>query len=282
MATNYTTNYQLNQWEPTDAVQRVDFNTDNATWNDQPKATGLTASAITENVYIETGYVDVTSVPGVSYAEAGKTFVIAANTIATTGTGYTYQIGAGDPVYQASNKALRIDGANVTGDITITTNVYRVSGDIGNGDGYVTAGTTYTVGDKDSRQGTGVKYTMDDATGYAAYGDSAVIATVNADITIEAGYVKVTVSASGTVDDFAVTTTENTTAVDANAETTYVKVGSTITVANVDAGGAGDTLYAKIADSDGDITSKTDITNLDDQITGVAKEKDITVTIADT
>ena len=30
MATNYTTNYQLNQWEPTDAVQRVDFNTDNA------------------------------------------------------------------------------------------------------------------------------------------------------------------------------------------------------------------------------------------------------------
>ena len=30
MATNYTTNYQLNQWEPTDAVQRVDFNADNA------------------------------------------------------------------------------------------------------------------------------------------------------------------------------------------------------------------------------------------------------------
>ena len=30
MATNQTTNYQLNQWEPTDAVQRTDFNTDNA------------------------------------------------------------------------------------------------------------------------------------------------------------------------------------------------------------------------------------------------------------
>ena len=30
MATNYTTNYQLNQWEPTDAVQRVEFNQDNA------------------------------------------------------------------------------------------------------------------------------------------------------------------------------------------------------------------------------------------------------------
>ena len=30
MATNYTTNYQLNQWEPADAVQRVDFNADNA------------------------------------------------------------------------------------------------------------------------------------------------------------------------------------------------------------------------------------------------------------
>ena len=30
MATNYTTNYQLNQWEPTDQVQRTDFNADNS------------------------------------------------------------------------------------------------------------------------------------------------------------------------------------------------------------------------------------------------------------
>ena len=30
METNQTTNYQLNQWEPTDAVQRVEFNQDNA------------------------------------------------------------------------------------------------------------------------------------------------------------------------------------------------------------------------------------------------------------
>ena len=30
MATNYTTNYQLNQWEPTDPVIRTDFNADNA------------------------------------------------------------------------------------------------------------------------------------------------------------------------------------------------------------------------------------------------------------
>ena len=30
MATNYTTNYDLCQWEPTDAVQRVEFNADNA------------------------------------------------------------------------------------------------------------------------------------------------------------------------------------------------------------------------------------------------------------
>ena len=30
MATNYTTNYQLNQWEPTDQVLRTDFNQDNA------------------------------------------------------------------------------------------------------------------------------------------------------------------------------------------------------------------------------------------------------------
>ena len=30
MATNQTTNNQLNQWEPTEAVQRVEFNQDNA------------------------------------------------------------------------------------------------------------------------------------------------------------------------------------------------------------------------------------------------------------
>ena len=30
MASKYTTKYQLNQWQPTDAVQRLDFNADNA------------------------------------------------------------------------------------------------------------------------------------------------------------------------------------------------------------------------------------------------------------
>ena len=30
MATNQTTNYHLNQWEPTDQVLRTDFNADNA------------------------------------------------------------------------------------------------------------------------------------------------------------------------------------------------------------------------------------------------------------
>ena len=29
MATNQTSNYQLNQWEPTDQVLRTDFNADN-------------------------------------------------------------------------------------------------------------------------------------------------------------------------------------------------------------------------------------------------------------
>ena len=30
MASNYTTNYNLCQWEPTDQVKRTDFNEDNA------------------------------------------------------------------------------------------------------------------------------------------------------------------------------------------------------------------------------------------------------------
>ena len=256
-------------------------NDNKAIWNDQPKATGLPGSAITDNVYIETGYVNVTGVPGVSYAEAGKTFVIAANTITTTGTGYTYQIGAGDPVYQASNRALRIDGANVTDDITITTDVYRVSGDIGTGDGYVTVDSAYTVYTPATATGTGVVYTMGTTTDYVAYGGSTARAT--GDIVIDEGYVEVTVTGTPT-DTFTVTTTENTTAVTAAGDT-YVKVGSTITITNTDVGGSG--LYVKVEDSASNVLLDGDTRLID---TGTATttvtvptttSTDITVTVDD-
>ena len=254
-------------------------NDNKATWNDQSKATGLTGSAITDNVYIETGYVNVTSVPGVSYAEAGKAFVIAANTIATTGTGYTYQIGAGDPVYQASNKALRIDGANVTDDITITTNVYRVSGDIGTGDGYVNVGTAYTVAAKATGdQGTGVIYTMGGTTKYVAYAGTTDAAT--GDIVIDSDYVKVTVTeSSDPTDSYKVVTSEDATGLTA-AGNTYVKVGSTVTVTNeTDSGN--DDVYAAIADGANINDAKAKVVNGTPK-TVTAEEANITVTITNT
>ena len=64
MATNQTTNYQLNQWEPTDAVQRVDFNADNAkldtalkSLSDQvvQKADASTVSGLSQTVAGHTG-----------------------------------------------------------------------------------------------------------------------------------------------------------------------------------------------------------------------------------
>ncbi len=45
MASNYTTNYNLCQWQPTDQVQRTDFNADNLLnclcWN-RPSGTAFT------------------------------------------------------------------------------------------------------------------------------------------------------------------------------------------------------------------------------------------------
>ena len=46
MATNYTTNYQLNQWEPTDAVQRVEFNADNAKIESPTRAFGVSMETL--------------------------------------------------------------------------------------------------------------------------------------------------------------------------------------------------------------------------------------------
>ena len=54
MATNQTTNYQLNQWEPTDQVLRTDFNADNVKIEAALVALSA-ASAGYGNCQIETG-----------------------------------------------------------------------------------------------------------------------------------------------------------------------------------------------------------------------------------
>ena len=71
MATNYTTNYQLNQWEPPDAVQRVDFNTDNA------KLDAALAA-------LDSGKADQTALTSLSNTVAQKASQSALNALSTT------------------------------------------------------------------------------------------------------------------------------------------------------------------------------------------------------
>ena len=49
MASNYTVNYQLSQWEPEDKVQRADFNTDNAKIDTAIKAAADKAASLDQS-----------------------------------------------------------------------------------------------------------------------------------------------------------------------------------------------------------------------------------------
>ena len=78
MATNYTTNYQLNQWEPTDAVQRVDFNADNAKVDAALKSLSdqvvqkANQSAVNTLITAVNQKVDASTVNALSQTVAGK------------------------------------------------------------------------------------------------------------------------------------------------------------------------------------------------------------------
>ncbi len=52
MATNQTTNYQLNQWEPTDQVLRTDFNADNAKLDDALTDLAISSRGILHLAYM--------------------------------------------------------------------------------------------------------------------------------------------------------------------------------------------------------------------------------------
>ena len=79
MATNQTTNYQLNQWEPTDAVQRVDFNADNAKLDTALKSLSdqvvqkADQSALNTLISAVNQKADASTVSGLSQTVAGHT-----------------------------------------------------------------------------------------------------------------------------------------------------------------------------------------------------------------
>ena len=134
----------------------------------------------------------------------------------------------------------------MTDDITITTNVYRVSGDMG-------LAMVMSMWALPTRlplrlpviRVPGVIYTMGGTTKYVAYAGTTDAAT--GDIVIDSDYVKVTVTeSSDPTDSYKVVTSEDATGLTA-AGNTYVKVGSTVTVTNeTDSGN--DDVYAAIAD----------------------------------
>ena len=79
MASNYTTNYQLNQWEPTDAVQRVEFNQDNAKLDTALKSLSdqvvqkADQSALNTLISAVNQKADASTVSGLSQTVAGHT-----------------------------------------------------------------------------------------------------------------------------------------------------------------------------------------------------------------
>ena len=108
MATNQTTNYQLNQWEPTDAVQRVEFNADNAKVDAALKSLSdqvvqkANQSALNTVISAVNQKADAATVSSLSQTVAGHTTAIAQlgnceiDLFTYTGNG---RYGSGNPTY---------------------------------------------------------------------------------------------------------------------------------------------------------------------------------------
>ena len=108
MASNYTTNYQLNQWEPTDAVQRVEFNQDNAkvdaalkALSDQvvQKANQSALNTVISAVNQKADQTDLTAaVSRIGALESGKVDQTALNAVAATIPNIVFGTYTGDGV----------------------------------------------------------------------------------------------------------------------------------------------------------------------------------------
>ena len=108
MATNQTTNYQLNQWEPADAVQRVEFNQDNAkvdaalkALSDQvvQKANQSALNTVISAVNQKADQTDLTAaVSRIGALESGKVDQTALNAVAATIPNIVFGTYTGDGV----------------------------------------------------------------------------------------------------------------------------------------------------------------------------------------
>ena len=183
----------------------------------------------------------------------------------------------------AGEKQFKVDPAKLLNGDEIEIRIFQVRTITGAGvNTYVRDGAKYELPSKGSFGGTGLL--VDDGTtpAYKAYG--ATVASVDDDLTLDAGYVKVTVTKGSKAAK--ITTTEDTTGLTA-AGSTYVKVGSTVKVECTVAGQATAQIKAKIVDTNGtELLAETELNGATaasgkDATSEAAEDYDITVAITD-
>ena len=183
----------------------------------------------------------------------------------------------------AGEKQFKVDPAKLLNGDEIEIRIFQVRTITGAGvDTYVRDGAKYDLPSKGSFGGTGLL--VDDGTtpAYQVYG--ATVASVDDDLTLDAGYVKVTVTKGSKAAK--ITTTEDTTGLTA-AGSTYVKVGSTVKVECTVAGQAIAQIKAKIVDTNGtELLAETELNGVTaasgkDATSEAAEDYDITVAITD-
>ena len=198
----------------------------------------------------------------------------------TTGVTGGTNLTVGTTTYAQSTANINADNF----DVDLSTGYVKVSG--ATAVDVAVVGSDYTIpakADFTSAKGTGVVYTINSTSKYAAYAGTIPSSEINGshDITLAQDYVQVTVVMTNDPDDsFKVATTEDTTGLTDAAGTTYVEVGSTITISNETVSGNND-VYAAISDGDTINVTIAQVSNGSNK-TQVAAEKDITVTINNT
>ena len=229
---------------------------------------------------IENGYVKVSDSATDYTAKYETAFKVPAKG-SNNGTGYTYAVGA-DTKFVAYGGT--IPAADVKADIVLNKDKIKVSytgfaTEASNKTEYVAYNATITApagaaGDK----GTGALITGITTPAYAAYSTGTATAA-GSDVTVTAGYVKVTVvEANNPTDDYKVTTSSDSTGLSAAGSTYAVAETGTVTVANVATGTPTDDVFAAISDSSNIGEVKAKVPAATPKVVTV-ENKDVTVTI---
>ena len=222
--------------------------------NNVTVATGTALSALTGAATGGTLYevADDTGLSATATAIAGKKYIAPATSI--TGAGF---------------------------DVNVATAYVKVTG--ADADDVAEVGQDYTVAESafTDAKGTGAVYTINSVTKYVAYNGSIDGSEVGSshDITLDQDYVKVTVEITNDpTDSFKVVTDEDSTGLTDTAGTTYVAVGSDVTISDETSSGSDD-VHVAVTDGNSINEANASVTDSGSAKTVTAGEYDITVTI---